>query len=866
SSDPVTESDPTDAGVCGDGILDAGEDCDDGNTTTENCEYGETACTVCDAQCQSIDGQVAYCGDGNVEDGIETCDDGNAETEACDYGEESCLVCDASCQSITINGSYCGDGIVQEGLEVCDDGNQQDGDYCSADCSAASTVCGDGVLEGNELCDDGNESNLDGCLNDCTLAACGDGFTYQGLEACDDGNDSNNDACLNDCSIARCGDNFVQTDSETCDDGNTMTERCDYGLQSCMVCDAWCQEVEGVTTFCGDGVVQTVETCDLGDANSDAYGSQCKNDCTGPSSTCGDGILDAEEACDDGNDDDNDYCTNDCQTSRTCLPGLVESNGHCIACPGSVDTLVVNGSGELTSMDGWTVTANGGDGWRFFGNGGYDSIPGHFGTSYGWGYREQVVDLLAMGYSEEELDSIPPITVGEYYRTFFNNNDFYTLTIELRDQADVVIASYTTGNVTVTNSEWTWAGTTFSDYEAGVRKVYIRDGGKDSEFWSGHYGTRIDGTQIRIALDTGPACSGNGQCVPADHGDGACLCDPGFSGPACAIGEAISYCGDGTIDEGEACDDGEANNDAYGSDCNLSCSGPAAYCGDGILDAQETCDDGLSNSDVYGSICNTTCSGPASYCGDGIVDAVEACDDGNNDEMDYCSADCQEARVCLPGLVESDDLCLACPGAVDPLVVNGSGELASLDGWTITQDGGNGWTYNSGNSVDAIPGEFATSYSWAFREQVVDLLAMGYTAAELDTQPAITVGEYYRAIFNNNDLYTLTVELRDAGGAVIASFETGTITATTSAWTWAGTTFADYGEGVRQIYIRDGGKDTEYWAGHYGTRMDGMEIRIALDPTTPCGGNGTCEVASNGAAACVCDDGYSGSACGIDGN
>ena len=41
------------------------------------------------------------------------------------------------------------------------------------------------------------------------------------------------------------------------------------------------------------------------------------------------------------------------------------------------------------------------------------------GTSYGWGYREQMVDLLAMGYSEEELDeSIPPITVGEYYRIF----------------------------------------------------------------------------------------------------------------------------------------------------------------------------------------------------------------------------------------------------------------------------------------------------------------------------------------------------------------------------------------------------------------------------------------------------------------
>ena len=246
----------------------------------------ETACTVCDADCESIDG-VAYCGDGIH--GIETCDDG-IQTEAINTAKRP-EVCDASCQNTTVNGSYCGDGIVQADVEVCDDGNQEDGDYCAADCSSMLTVCGDGILEGSEICDDGNESNLDGCLNNCTPADCGDGYTYQGIEACDDGNDSNNDACLNDCSVARCGDNFIQTDTETCDEGNTMTERCDYGLQTCSVCDAWCQEIEGVTTFCGDGVVQTVEACDLGDANSDAYGSQCKNDCTGPSSSCGDGIV-----------------------------------------------------------------------------------------------------------------------------------------------------------------------------------------------------------------------------------------------------------------------------------------------------------------------------------------------------------------------------------------------------------------------------------------------------------------------------------------------------------------------------------------------------------------------------------------------
>ena len=173
--------------------------------------------------------------------------------------------------------------------------------------------------------------------------------------------------------------------------------------------------------------------------------------------------------------------------------------------------------------------------------------------------------------------------MGEYYRTFFNNNDFYTLTIELRDEADAVIAAYSTGNLTITNSDWTWAGTTFSDYEAGVRKVYIRDGGKDSEFWAGHYGTRSTG--LRSAS---PWIPGQPAVAMVNAYQPTTVMEPVSAMPvsraACAIGEAVSYCGDGTVDEGEACDDGEANNDAYGSDCNLSCSGPAAYCGDGILD------------------------------------------------------------------------------------------------------------------------------------------------------------------------------------------------------------------------------------------------------------------------------------------
>ncbi len=43
----------------------------------------------------------------------------------------------------------------------------------------------------------------------------------EGLEECDDGNTSNTDACANSCLFTFCGDGIIQTvNGETCDDGN----------------------------------------------------------------------------------------------------------------------------------------------------------------------------------------------------------------------------------------------------------------------------------------------------------------------------------------------------------------------------------------------------------------------------------------------------------------------------------------------------------------------------------------------------------------------------------------------------------------------------------------------------------------------
>lgn len=121
-------------GVCGDSVIDAGEQCDDGNRMDED---------GCSATCAVEHGN--YCG-----------------------GEPSVCI------------SVCGDGVVALS-EPCDDANNEDEDGCSAKCevengyecgsepSICGPKCGDGIIAGFEECDDRNGKNKDGCSSDCTV-------------------------------------------------------------------------------------------------------------------------------------------------------------------------------------------------------------------------------------------------------------------------------------------------------------------------------------------------------------------------------------------------------------------------------------------------------------------------------------------------------------------------------------------------------------------------------------------------------------------------------------------------------------------------------------------------------------------------
>ena len=190
---------------CGDGQVRAGvEECDDGNAeSTDECT---ARCSAEPRRGLAAEDEgtmrrrehrrwamaaptpaAERCGNGRLDEG-EACDDGNAvQTDAC---LNSCEV------------ARCGDGFKSRGVEACDDGNELQTDACLNDCQAAA--CGDGfVHEGVEECDDQNRNDSDLCISNCRDARCGDGFILAGSEDCDDGNVENGDGCDDQCGNER---------------------------------------------------------------------------------------------------------------------------------------------------------------------------------------------------------------------------------------------------------------------------------------------------------------------------------------------------------------------------------------------------------------------------------------------------------------------------------------------------------------------------------------------------------------------------------------------------------------------------------------------------------------------------------------
>ena len=299
--------------TCGNGALDEGEECDDGN------RVGADGCT---AACKVL-GTKWRC-EQDAESGLSNCF------------------------------KHCGDGKFQpEFGEECDDGNVKGGDGCSATCKkqedwrcvgkkgtkqTCERWCGNGKLNlsRGEECDTGvwnKKGGPDGCSGKCKVLngwhcnqekgvskcfkiadACGDGYLDTTIgEECDDGNEENGDGCTANCKINANWDCVEDEDNKS-----------------------HCSKPEKP---CGNGVLEEHlgEECDDGNRNKAGKGAdgcnnackvqngwECDEDESGKSycelipKTCGNGIFEPElgEQCDDGNKKNGDGCNRLCKTNK----------------------------------------------------------------------------------------------------------------------------------------------------------------------------------------------------------------------------------------------------------------------------------------------------------------------------------------------------------------------------------------------------------------------------------------------------------------------------------------------------------------------------------------------------------------------
>jgi hypothetical protein len=315
--------------VCGDGVVEAGKDCEKSVNPTQTiaCGTGNTGIEVdtCGPDCHWIKGTChePRCGDGIMPEGNKVCDQGPLNGT---YGH-----CNAACTGI---GQSCGDGIVEQG-EVCDNGptgKTVDGVFyypngavapseaqaCAFDCHSHGQYCGDGnPNETGKVCDGNSQTSNDPTVTDATACpdytdakgnvfsqartrtcnadcegwsdwgsclpagSCGDGIMPEGNKQCDNGaNNSDTGACTTACKKAVCGDGLVEAGVEECDEGAENIDptdtsaiaklRANCSLASCYYCSNTCK-IEALSgPYCGDGNPNEInKQCDNGANNID---------------------------------------------------------------------------------------------------------------------------------------------------------------------------------------------------------------------------------------------------------------------------------------------------------------------------------------------------------------------------------------------------------------------------------------------------------------------------------------------------------------------------------------------------------------------------------------------------------------------
>ncbi len=597
---------------CGDGLIQAGEVCDDGNS-----DPGDG----CSADCKTVEADFAcpapgepcvstvVCGDGFVT-GQEGCDDGDvmsgdgcSATCTVELGW-ACPVPDQPCVA-----AMCGDGIIA-GNEECedDDAVPTSGDGCSDTCQREfgfacelpgepchATVCNDGIKEGDEPCDDGNDDIGDGCNPFCQVepsctvgpctSNCGDGLILPSdMEECDDGNTSDGDGCSALCVIESgfaCVDvtgplppqlvvpvafrDFIGLPA------GGSTKHPDFeafgGNQATPGLVAQNLQIDKKPAYTGICEASLIGPCPYGQqTTTQANFDQWYNDVPGVN------VKHVTQLTLDQQPDGSYYFPD---AAFFPLDGIgwvgmsleAPSDGHNFAFTTEIRTWFTFNGGEQLSFSGDD------DVWVFI-NGGRALDLGGLHPQRSGSFTLDTATAATLGLVAGNV-----YEVALFHAERHTNQSNFNLTLNGFVSAKSVCETDCGDGVVAGDEE-------------------CDDGVNDGSYG----GCMPDCTQ-------GPGC---GDAVlqdpPEDCDDGFNLATYSFSGaPGCAPGCVFgAYCGDGVINSlfGEQCDAGAGNDGSYGG-CDPDCTlGPR--CGDGVTQGAEgeECDDGNT---VNGDGCSSTC-------------------------------------------------------------------------------------------------------------------------------------------------------------------------------------------------------------------------------------------------------------------
>ena len=249
---PADASGASPESFCGNGAVEAPEQCDDGNG-----DDGDGCDNDCTVSCTT----AADCDDGAPCNGAETCSGSGACAAGSPLGDGTSCGADLVCRAGACATLGCGNAVV-DGEEQCDDGNTVDGDGCDNDCTfscSADADCDDAnQCDGTEICDiashtcSGGMSLSDGTTCDrdadaatrdlciagaCLRSTCGDGYLdAEAGEECDDGDVTSGDGCSAGCTIETGGADAGAggTDAGSSGGGPMCGSRsCDRGQKCC---------------------------------------------------------------------------------------------------------------------------------------------------------------------------------------------------------------------------------------------------------------------------------------------------------------------------------------------------------------------------------------------------------------------------------------------------------------------------------------------------------------------------------------------------------------------------------------------------------------------------------------------------------